>query len=449
MEMKAVMKFGGGVLRDQKSFDRVADIVKSLSSRENVLVVSAVNGVTDLLLRACDESLEGEEKVIAAMERLRKAHSFDYSCPELDEKLVRLRRLLYGINYTGEVTPQVREVVSSFGERCCAVLLAEHLRRCGIDAQAVMADEAGIITDGRIGASRCLLKETRHNLKGLGHLLKAGKVVVLTGFFGRDECGKVTTFGRGGSDYSAGAIAAAMDADRLEIWKDVEGFMTADPKAVHGAQLLEEVSFQEAKELGLFGAKILHPRTLEPLSGTGVEIEIKSVLAPQAEGTKIRESIDLKKRGNRMAASIAIKRGIAVVNFEDAGLAEQTGGAATLFSKVAAENVSVDAISTTQVSISFTVDSKDAERAVAALKNGGNESIAVMRNMAMIGVVGDQLKHKTSDVAARTFARIAKEGVEAEMISQGASDISLSLVVPEKDVEKAVAAIHEELKKKG
>jgi len=435
-------------LRDQKAFDRVAGIVKSLGNRENVLVVSAVNGVTDLLLQACDASLEGEEKVIEVMEKLRKIHSFDYYCADLDEKMMRLRRLLYGINYTNEVTPQVREVVASYGERFSAALLAEHLKRAGIDAEAVMADEAGIITDGRIGASRCLLGETKKNLKKLNHLLKQGKTLVVTGFFGKDETGKITTFGRGGSDYSAGVVAAGLEADRLEIWKDVEGFMTADPKKVEGAELLEEISFGEAKELGLFGAKILHPMTLEPLAGTGVEIEIKSVLAPEAEGTKIREKIDSKKRGSRMAASIAVKKGISVINFEDARLAEESGGAATVFSRVAAEGAQVDAISTTQVSISFTVDSRDADRAVNALKNSSGSAVTLTKNAAMIGVVGDQLKQKTSEVAARTFARLAKEGVEVEMISQGASDISLTLVVREEDVEKAVAAIHEELKKK-
>ena len=322
--------------------------------------------------------------------------------------------------------------------------MAEFLNSKGIESIPLESEDAGIVSDGKTGHANCILNKTRENFESkVIPVLKGKKIAVITGFYGIDESGKVNTFGRGGSDYSAGVAAICADADILEIWKDVAGFLTADPRMVKEARKLEVISFDEAEELGYFGAKILHPRTMDVLrKKENIYAEIKSVFNPEEKGTVIARESTRKN----IVTALASKKNIAVVTVEGGMMSDAPGVALAVFSKMAENEIPIDAIATAQTNISFTIDPQDVYKAKGALmqiRSSLIEKYKVDENRALVGVVGQNMRH-TRGVAARVFSAVAKEGINLEMISQGASEIDLSFVIRSEDVEKAVNAVHKE-----
>ena len=441
------MKIGGGILKDKESFGRIAGILEARKNRENIIVISALHGITDLLLEACEKAKKGEENIEVIAEEIRKRHLEivnGNASEKFEMKMKRLKRLLYGINYIQEISPEVREVVLSFGERLSALIMAEFLNSKGIESIPLESEDAGIVSDGKTGHANCIINKTRENFESkVIPVIKAGKTAIITGFYGIDENGKVNTFGRGGSDYSAGVAAVCADASILEIWKDVAGFLTADPRMVKEARKLEVISFDEAEELGYFGAKILHPRTMDVLRmKENVYAEIKSVFHPEEKGTIIARESTQKKT----VTALASKKDIAVVTVEGGMMADAPGVALAVFSKMAENGIPIDAIATAQTNISFTIDPQDVYKAKGALmqiRSNIIEKYKVDENRALVGVVGQNMRH-TRGVAARVFSAVAKEGINLEMISQGASEIDLSFVIRSEYVEKAVNAVHKE-----
>ncbi len=275
-----VVKVGGSLLDGPADLDAVvaALVMRRRRGERLLVVVSALKGVTDTLETAALEALDpraGNEMVAALVARLRRRHErLVAGRPGCEGALLGLRvaldaveRLLTGIRLTGELTDRTHDLLLAQGERLSAPLVAEALRLGGVDARAVNAEEAGLVARGPFRVGRCDLEASRVGLLGLAHELH-DRVLVLTGFYGVNAHGDVVLFGRGGTDYTAGIVAAGIDADGLELWKDVPGFMSADPRAVPAARLVPELSFAEACELGYYGARILHPRCLEPLRGS-------------------------------------------------------------------------------------------------------------------------------------------------------------------------------------
>ncbi|MFA6049213.1 MAG: aspartate kinase [Candidatus Micrarchaeia archaeon] len=447
--VRAVLKFGGGVLRNEDAFERIAGILDTNKNRENIIVVSAYQGITDLLFEAAQKSVAEREFVSDLEAKVLKRHLVAGVDREaLEEKLEELRKLLFEVNRFAYLSRENKERITSYGERLSAFALSAYLNAWGIKAVAYEAEEAGIVTDGVLEHAACRMKETRENLKRLEKPLREGNVVVITGYYGMDLKGRVTTFGRGGTDYSAGLVAAGMDADVLEIWKDVDGFMTCDPKLVEGAQRLDEITFREAEELGYFGAKILHPRAMDCLEDAGTEITLKNVLNPGGPGTRIVRKCSaetLPKRG--VVTALATKRGIAAIDVEGTNLVEAPGGAAAIFSAVASRGISIDAISTAQVNISFTVNEADADSAVEVLEKmdgGFIGRVSSRKGLALIGIVGENMSGRICETAALAFQALSRIGVEAKMVSKSASDTDLSIIVPEKALKPAVVALHDE-----
>ncbi len=452
-----VLKFGGGCLRDETSFARVAKIIEDEVKRESIIaVVSAVYGVTDMLHSAADSALEDEDRIPESIARIRSIHAgiakrvltdretSTGTLQTIDLRMERLERLLYGISYTGELTEVVRLLVLSQGERLSAVLLASTLNSMGVSSRSLEADEVGIITDGLSDNATADLHATRENLQHYVFPLLQEKVVpVITGFFGRDEQGRITSFGRNGSDYSAAAIARALDADAVEIWKDVSGFMTADPKLVPNARSIDLLSYREAAELSYFGAKLLHPRTVEPLIATGIPIIVRNVHAPSGASTVIRAD---SNRREDVVKSVTYNRNLAVLRIHGVGVGHKPGIIGNIGRMLARANINIYSVITSQTCINLLIDSSDIVRSrevLDGLVGGVIERTETRDDVALIAVVGEGLL-STHGLAARVFSAVARQGVNVEMFAAGASEVAYYFIVRREDMETAIMAVHED-----
>lgn len=449
--MVVVAKFGGGILKDGESFRR---IVRILAAKKEpvVVVVSAAGSVTDSLVRALDDAVKGRLDPDAFTSGMLRAHELmlqqvkdakirEGASMRISEKVSRLNKLLYGVLFLKEVSPRVYDLINSFGERLSATIMEAYLLDGGVNAKAFEADEIGVLTTSDFGKARPLLEKTKANLeKNVRPFLRKG-IPVITGYFGVDEEGNVTTFGRGGSDLSAGVVANALDADELEIWKDVEGFMSADPRVVRKAKKLDLLSYDEAEELGYFGAKILHPKTIAPIRAKKIPAVIKNVFEPSMKGTLISEE---GRKAGEVAKSVAVKREMCMLAVKGAEVPDVSRIILPIFSKLSEQDVAVNAISTSEIDLSFVFDEKDLQKVRSVLENLETiEETRVEDDVSLVGLIGEGMKF-TPGISGRLFTCLGRAGVNVRMISQGASEINISLVVKRSDADAALAAIHAE-----
>jgi len=432
------MKFGGSCLAG--SLHRVAGVIKEESGNK-ILVLSALPGVTDIL-HDMAKSWSGEEipvleevHVKCAKESITDENVRKKTIRELRGKIALLGKTLeHGKSAKGG------EYVIAFGERLSVKILEGVLLSVGLNAVSFDADDLGVITSGGFGNSESLLEKTGDNLRTLLPLIKEGKIPIITGYFGRDENGVTTTFGRGGSDYSATAIAYALDAETVEIWKDVNVFMSADPKIVKDATPLERLSYEEASELAYFGAKVLHPRAIEPAMRKNIPITIKDIGEPENPGTVI----DGSSTSDGLIKSISLKRGLAIVKLCSLGMAYRPTYAMA-FNTLSPMGINVYAISTSQANFAMVIHEEEANRAAGALKNAVEvEKIDVMKGVGMVCVVGSGMGSRVG-VAASVFDVVREAGINVEMISEGASDAALNFVIKRGFEESAVKALHDAL----
>lgn len=448
-----VIKVGGGCLHGKKAIARIVDLIAEVG-RGQVFVVSALHGVTDLLIASLPLALESEAHIPGILSRLRARHMIvarelianrrgmeDFR-KDLGKALGRLERLYYGLNFTRELTPRVQDVVSSYGERFSALLLAGILRSRGCPAAYRMPHTIGLITDGKFGDATALMAPTARNFRQhLRPMLKEGLVVFVPGFYGVSESGDITTFGRGGSDYAAAVAAAALEAEVLEIWKDVDGFMSADPKLVDDARLIPELSYEEAAELAYFGAKILHPRSVEPLRAGRIPMAIKNTLNPAAAGSLVTAR---RRPAGSIIKSVAHDAAIGILKVHASGVGVRPGILAAVSGRLAEAGVNTKSVVTSQTAISLLLDADDLERGRAtlmAMRPRPFRRIEVQRDVALIGLVGEGLLRRQG-IAARCFAAVAEGGVNVEMISFGPSRAALYFLVRDADLGWAVTAIH-------
>lgn len=432
--MRAVLKIGGSILRDSEDLERLVNILKLNSTRENVLVVSALNGVTDMLLEAYAKKQDVTKKI-------KKKHDAVFSKNKLEKDFEELSKLL--LEESEDI--KRKEKIASFGERLSAKLIAAYLTSKGFNSIAMTGEECGIVSDGKFENAACILNKTKENFKKkVIPKITKNNIVVITGYYGIDENNNINTFGRGGSDYSAGVVALAVNAQKLEIWKNVEGFMTADPLIIKNAKKLEEISFEEARELGYLGAQILHPRTLDVLDNLDIPTEIKNVYEPTKVGTRIIQK--RTKERNRMVSSIVGKKDITLVNVKTGKMINLPGFAAKIFEAVAKKDVSIDMIATSQVNISFTIENKDKDKVFDALR-GINEvfDCKIENKLGAIGVVGEGIS-TTPEIAAKVFGALANKNIVIRAISQSASGVNITFIINEKSLEESIRTLHEEFK---
>ncbi|MGH9906235.1 MAG: aspartate kinase [Pyrinomonadaceae bacterium] len=461
-----VMKFGGTSLGDADCIKRVAEIIsRQAQDGPVVTVVSAMSGVTDRLVRAAQQSETGDEIAftdlatwllqhhVAAIQQLVKDESARHALAEETAVVVnQATALCQGTSLLRELTARALDAISSVGERLSARLVAATLRELGVRGAAVDATEL-IVTDGRHGQAEPMMEETRERARSqLLPLLDAGVSPIVTGFIGATAAGKLTTLGRGGSDYSATILGAALDAREVIIWTDVDGVLSADPRLVLDARTLHEISYNEAAELAFFGAKVLHPKTLRPVTDAGIAVWIRNSFAPEKAGTKITFTGSPSSSGVKAITAI---NDVALVTVGGRGIVGVPDVLAKAFSATASVRANILLVSqaSSQNDICFVVQSSDADRTVTALRQMFEsdlsqkrvEHITADKGVAIVAVVGERMRG-TLGIAGRTFGALGHAGVNVIAIAQGSSEYNISFLVEADATQKAVAAVHQEFK---
>ncbi|MCS7220450.1 MAG: aspartate kinase [Anaerolineae bacterium] len=458
-----VLKFGGTSVGNADAFARVASIIERARAQDpqTVVVTSAMSGVTNSLIAAAKAAAEGNEQVYRDVRsELLARHQMvaGQLVPDgvaraalgrlFEEKLATFEQLCHSIAVLGELTARGLDVVSSLGERLAAPLLAAVLNARGIPAEPVDASEF-IVTDDHFGSANPLMEPTRQRTRErLLPLIEQGVVPVVTGFIGATQNGITTTLGRGGSDYSAAIVGACLDAERVEIWTDVDGVLTADPRIVPTARTLPQLSYAEAAELAYFGAKVLHPKTILPAVEQDIPIYVLNTFNPDHPGTRIVRKAD--NTGHVVKAITAIK-GLTLVTVEGRGMIGVPGIAARTFQAVASvgANVLMISQSSSEQSICFVIPQADTARVLEALRQAMAyelerrliDSIHGEDGIVIVAVVGSAMKG-TPGIAAKVFGALGDAGINVIAIAQGSSEANISLVVAQGDSDEAVRRIH-------
>jgi aspartate kinase len=460
--MRLVMKFGGTAVDSPDKVRHVAQLLKSYKKgNEIVCVVSAVRGMTDGLLSIADSVKRGDK--MALDEFVKKSANTHMKIVEgaiSDERLKsealaavkkiisELEDVLDGIVLLGEVTLKSLDYLMSFGERLSTPIVSFALQDIGLKSVHLTGKEAGLLTDSNFGEARPLMDTTKLRVSHkLEPMLKQDIVPVVTGFIGADQYGNITTIGRGGSDYTATIIATSVGAKEVWLWSDVDGLMTADPKLVNDAQVLKEVSFAEAMEMALYGAKYMHPRALEPVIDTKIPIIIRNTFNTKHNGTIIAQNPS--KESQKIVKSVSVIRHTALIDVSGGGMVGAPGTAAKIFDTLAKNRINIMMISQSpsESSISMVVRKTDLDKATTTLELNllGKviKQINVNDDVAVIAVVGSGMRG-IKGVAAKVFGAVAKYDINVIMIAQGSSELNLAFVVNDSDCEQAVRALHDE-----
>ncbi len=442
-----VMKFGGTSVESGEAISRVAAIVKRSEKRRPVVVVSAIGKTTNRLLKVATEAAGGRrEQALALVDELRIEHLriglalAGSSTAEL-ERYIRahfewLEELVKGISVVGELSPRSTDSIASAGERLSSLIVSFAFRTSGIRTQHIDA-RAVVVTDDRFTEARPLFDRTYAAVRERVAPIARDSVVVMGGFIGSTSDGQTTTLGRGGSDYSAAIIGAGLDAEEIQIWTDVDGMLTADPRIIPGGHRVKSLSFAEAAEMAYFGAKVLHPATVMPAVEKNIPVVILNSRRPDVEGTRIAaEAIPCKNP----VKSISCKRGITVVNVRSTRMLMAHGFLRRIFEIFDRFATSVDMVSTSEVSVSLTLDNSENLAAICAELRHFAE-VTVEANQSLVCLVGENIRH-TPGIAGRAFEVL--RDLNIRMISQGASLLNLGFVIADADLEPAVAALHHE-----
>jgi aspartate kinase len=432
--MAIVMKFGGTSVEDAAAIERSCRIVGERITKKPFVVVSALGGATNGLLEAGTFATRGEiGKAMTIADRLEYRHA--ELLPETSEYFLRLRELLKALAAIGEFSPRTQDLVASYGEVLSSLIFADRMKRLGFDAAHIDARQC-IVTDDRFGKATPIMDVIVSRLEEAAQPhLDAGRAVVMGGYIGSTLAGTTTTLGRGGSDYSAAIAGAALNADEIQIWTDVDGMMTADPRIVTSAWKVKEISFDEASELAYFGAKVLHPMTVLPAVEKNIPVYILNSRKPHGTGTRItREARPCKN----LIKSIACKRGITVVTVSSSRMLMAHGFLRALFDVFDRHHTSVDMVATSEVSVSLTLDNVSSLDAIVQdLRQLGD--VEVNSKKALICLVGNNLKY-TPGVARRAFGSLAD--INILMVSHGASNINFSFLIEETDANAAIQKLH-------
>jgi aspartate kinase len=456
------MKFGGTSMGDAACIRRAAEIVATTANEAPlVVVVSAMGGVTNGLIEAARSSSEGNmQRPGELADALRKQHreAIDVLvsdgerrtqlAAEVEKIIDDVAGLCRGTALLRELTPRTLDAISSVGERLSARLLANALCEVNLKGVAVEATEL-IVTDQVSGRAEPLMIQTRERATArLLPIIREHSVPVVTGFIGATADGMLTTLGRGGSDYSATILAAALEASEVIIWTDVDGVLTADPRLVAEARTLREITYNEAAELAYFGAKVLHPKTLRPVSEAGIPVWIRNSFAPELPGTKITTTGHPTARGVKAITAIS---DVTLITVGGRGIVGLPGVAGKTFTAAAnaQANVLLISQSSSENDICFIINSADAPRTVEHLRQAFAsdlahkevEHITVQPDIAIVAVVGDKMRGMPG-IAGRTFSTLGRRGINIIAIAQGSSEYNVSFVVEAGIMREAVQSLH-------
>ncbi len=452
--MYQVIKFGGSSLATAERVNNVADIIKSYAAKGEpvIAVLSAVGGVTDQLLDAAKTAEKDSALAAEKAEAIRNKHYQVYpeelKDPETEQRINsafdELQDILKAVALVRECSPRTLDHVMSFGERLNAQLMTKLLRNSGSLAEYIDTREI-ILTDKKHETARVLIDPTYANIR---RRFTEKQIYVVTGYISSSEDGVTTTLGRGGSDYTAALVGAALNADKIEIWTDVDGFMSADPRKVDDAFVLPRVSYEEAMELSYFGAKVIHPQTLTPAIQQNIPVVIRNTFHPERQGTVISSKSEDHEHPVRGIASF---HNISMFNVQGSGMVGVPGIASRLFGALAAKGINIIMITqaSSEHSISFVIQTKDVEAAKDALENefeaervsGKIDEIDIKNDLAIIAAVGENMAG-IPGISGKLFEALGHNSINVVAIAQGSSERNVSLVVNEDEAEKAVNVIH-------
>ena len=451
------MKFGGSSLANSERIDHVTrlicDCIHPPSNsgetpvqtpvRPRAVVCSAMGKTTNTLLAAGELAMEGR----VDLQSLRTLHlstcqAFDLPNRTVEEVTTLLNEcedMLNGVRLIRELSPKSLDQLVSYGERCSVRIVAARLNQLGVPAQAFDAWDVGIFTDDTYGDAKLLpdtLGRIREKFDGR---IDPNVVAVVTGFIGQNTKGRITTLGRGGSDLTATAIGAALNVDEIQVWKDVDGILTADPRLVPNAVPVSRVSYEEASELAYFGAQVLHPIAMQPALGADIPVRVKNSYNPSAVGSVI------DKVGNpeRMVTAITCKRKITLMDIHSLSMLGTYGFLKNVFADFEKHKVSVDVLASSEVSVSVTLDKKQDDYDVSELEKDLSTfaEVNLHRDRAILTLIADV--KRSSDVLATVFRSFSAHGIQVEMMSQGASKVNISFIVREDQIDEAILKLHQ------
>ena len=444
-----VMKFGGTSLATAEAMSLAADHVIA-EPRRPMVVLSALGGVTDLLLKAADEASAGEDPD-PILDAIHSRHRQVIAGLALEPMLLgdlehRMQQLVRGIALLRELSPRVRDALVSLGERMSVRLFAALLQRRGRAARAHGSWELGMLTTRRFGHADPL-PECASALRSTMELLAPGEIPVVTGFIGRSMDAEITTLGRGGSDYSAALLGAAAGVQEIQIWTDVPGFLRADPRVVKDPCIIPALSFDEAAELAFFGAKVLHPRTIEPAREAGIPVRVLGTfhMAPGEVGTPASAgTLIVEDSPAEPIRALALHEQVRSLHLHSLHMVEAEGFLARVFQVLAKHGLSVDVVATSEVSVTMTLDREEGEL------DGAVEALSVFSAVersaprSILCLVGGGLGHDSA-LLGRVFGVLGQGGVPIHVISQGASRINVTLVTDPLAARVAMVRLHKEL----
>ncbi len=461
---KIVVKFGGSNLRRPEDIDRVVNVVQTYE-RPLVLVVSAFFGITNALIACVQAAKEGAGTLSALAEsrdytltlRALKKEILEANIADpvlrsraeaaLGARLDQLERFLTGIHYIGDVPDFVNDVILSYGERLSSLLLTEVLQSRGIIAREALPEDIGLFTDGVFGNSACDFDASTGPVSAA---LAGDGVVVVPGFYGVSRDGKTTLFGRGGSDYSAASIARCIGAESLDVWKDVDGFLSADPGAVASPHTIAKLHYLEAAELSYFGAKILHPRTIEPLFDQGIPIRILNITRPDL-GLHAFTIIDDERTVTRdVVKSVSSSDDVAILKLHGPGVGFKSGILAEVTSALDSAGINIKSVLTAQTAINVLLAREHLDAAYETLVAHHMAGVVeVSRNdaVAIVAVVGDGVldaSNAGSAIASRALSAALAGGVRVTLAAAGASEVAAYMLVDRNDRRLALGLIHKE-----
>jgi len=461
-----IMKFGGTSVGSAEALTQAADIILEQAGKWDrlVVVVSAMSGVTDALIRGAKTAASGDDQAYRAIVTdLRACHyrpidtliTSDGERAQLlaavDEYLDAFATFCHSVHVLGEVTPRAMDAITSLGERINARTMAALLRQQGVRSEAVDATEL-IVTDDTFQNAMPLMDATRARASArLSPLLDEGTIPVVTGFIGATSEGVTTTLGRGGSDYSAAILGDCLDADEVWIWTDVDGVMTADPRIVPDARVIPVLSYSEVSELAYFGAKVLHPRTIRPVVERGIPLWVKNTFNPTNPGTRI---VREPESTNGTVKAVTAIEGLSMVAVEGRGMMGVPGIAARTFAAVASRGASVLMISqaSSEQSICFVIPTPAVQPVICAIEEEmaleltrrDVDRVWSLDDVVIVTAVGAGMRG-TPGVAARIFGALGQGGINVIAIAQGSSECSISLVIAALVAADAVRQIHQEV----
>ncbi len=437
-----VMKFGGSSVANAERIKHVASIIQNYQNDRPIVVLSAMGDTTDHLLDAADLAVKGTVD-IQKVEKLHfdTAKELGIEVPAIKDLLDELKTLLTGISMLKELTKRTRDYLVSFGERMSVRMMSAYLNKEKTPAKFYDAWDIGMVSDSNYMSAE-LLDEVWENIpKALGDY-KSGsqkEIPIVTGFIAKDKKGIITTLGRGGSDLSATMIGAALGADEIQTWKDVDGIMTTDPRLVKEARSVPEVTYEEAQELAMFGAQVLHPRSMIPCRKTGTPVRVKNSYNISSQGTKI---VEKHSGATPLVTAITSVKNINLIDIESSRMLGACGFLAHVFNQFLKWNISVDVIATSEVSVSLTVSGKtDLTGLIEDLQKAAE--VNVKKDKAIVTIICDA-KH-SSAILSRAFSALEKEGINVQMISQGASKVNISVIVDSAETDKTVQVLHRAL----